>query len=52
VSDDIPPELEERLAALTDPARQAPDFDASSWLWLILLGVVVPLALLVWGWGP
>jgi hypothetical protein len=52
MADKLPPELEERIAALEDPARQGSDFDARSWVWLILLGVTVPLALLIWGWGP
>jgi hypothetical protein len=50
--DDLPPGLRERIEALEDPARQAADFDARSWVWLILLGIVVPVALLVWGWEP
>jgi hypothetical protein len=50
MAEDLPPELEERITALEDPARQGADFDAVSWAWLILLGMVVPLALLVWGW--
>jgi len=50
MADDLPPELQERITALEDPTRQGSDFDAVSWFWLILLGVVVPVALLVWGW--
>jgi len=50
MADDLPPELQERITALEDPARQGSDFDGVSWVWLILLGVIVPLALLVWGW--
>lgn len=52
VPGELPPELEARLEALADPTRQAPDFDAASWFWLSLLGIALPLALLVWGWGP
>jgi hypothetical protein len=50
MTEDLPPELEERITALEDPACQGADFDGVSWVWLILLGVLVPLALLVWGW--
>ena len=50
MADELPPELQERITALEDPARQGSDFDTVSWIWLILLGVVVPLGLLVWGW--
>jgi hypothetical protein len=45
----LPPELEKRLAALERlPSR---DFDGRAWFWMLLLGVAVPLALLVLGWG-
>ncbi|HEX9447360.1 MAG TPA: hypothetical protein VF920_05245 [Dongiaceae bacterium] len=47
----LSPELERRVAVLEDPAQQGADFDGSSWFWLILLGIVGPLALLVWGWN-
>jgi hypothetical protein len=50
MADELPPELQARITALEDPARQGSDFDAVSWAWLILLGVVIPMALLVWGW--
>jgi hypothetical protein len=49
MADDPPPGLEARIAALEDPANQGSDFDAASWAWLIALGVVVPVALLIWG---
>jgi hypothetical protein len=50
MADDLPPELQERITALEDPSRQGSDFDAVSWAWLILLGVIVPFGLLLWGW--
>ena len=50
MADELPPELQERITALEDPARQGSDFDAVSWVWLILLGVIVPFGLLLWGW--
>jgi hypothetical protein len=50
MADELPPGLEERISALEDPALQGSDFDAVSWLWLTLLGVVVPVVLLLWGW--
>jgi hypothetical protein len=45
----LPPQLEARIAAVEN-AAPASDFDASSWLWMILLGVVIPLILLAVGW--
>jgi hypothetical protein len=45
----LPPDLEARLAAF-DSAPAPGDFDAASWFWMILLGVVIPLGLLVLGW--
>lgn len=46
----LPPELERRIAALESGGAAGADFDARSWFWMILLGVVLPLALLLWGW--
>lgn len=42
-------ELERRLVLLSDPAHQGEDFDAASWFWLVLLGIVLPAGLIVWG---
>jgi hypothetical protein len=44
-----PPELEARIAAFEN-APPSPDFDTASWIWMILLGVALPLLLLVVGW--
>jgi hypothetical protein len=44
------PDLERRVAALESDSDAGVDFDAVSWLWLVLLGIVGPVALLVWGW--
>ena len=46
----LPRELEQRITALESGAEQGRDFDRVSWLWLALLGVVVPLVLLAIGW--
>jgi hypothetical protein len=43
------PGLEERIAAF-ERAAPAGDFDAASWFWMILLGVVLPLVMLIVGW--
>jgi hypothetical protein len=45
----LPQELEARLSALeTGTART--DFDAFSWFWMALLGILLPAVLLVVGW--
>ena len=46
----LDPELERRVAALEAGADAGSDFDAASWFWMVLLGILVPVALLVWGW--
>jgi hypothetical protein len=46
----LDPELERRVAALESGTDAGSDFDTASWFWLVLLGVVGPVALLVWGW--
>jgi hypothetical protein len=44
-------ELERRVAALESSGADAgSDFDATSWFWMLMLGVVGPVILLLWGW--
>ena len=43
-------ELEQRLEALANGEQQGEDFDARSWAWLMLLGVILPAALILIGW--
>jgi hypothetical protein len=50
MSDELPPELERRVALLEDPAEQGADFDAFSWFWLVFLGVALPVVLILAGW--
>jgi hypothetical protein len=45
----LPPELEARIAAFESAAPRS-DFDIVSWIWMILLGVAIPLILLIVGW--
>ena len=46
----LPPDLEARIVALEAVSGQTKDFDARSWAWLVLLGVILPIALLLIGW--
>lgn len=46
----LPPELERRLEILARQSGDAGEFDATSWFWLVLFGLVTPAALLLWGW--
>ncbi len=43
------PELEARIAAF-ESTTTAADFDSASWVWMILLGIVLPFVLLAAGW--
>lgn len=45
----LPAELTARIEALESLPRE-PDFDRASWLWLLLLGLAGPVALIVLGW--
>ena len=45
----LPQELEARIAAL-ESAAQGADFDLASWIWMILIGIVIPALLLILGW--
>ncbi|MDY0870888.1 hypothetical protein [Dongia rigui] len=47
---EIPAELERRIRALETAEGQGEDFDATSWLWLAILGIVLPVIALIWGW--
>jgi hypothetical protein len=46
----IPAELERRIALLENPKNQGEDFDSSSWFWLLVLGLVLPVVILIVGW--
>jgi hypothetical protein len=50
VTDVLPAELERRIAALESGEESGADFDAVSWCWMILFGIVLPVCLLLWGW--
>ncbi len=50
IAESLHPELDRRLAAIESGAEAGSDFDAVSWVWMLLLGVVLPLVLLIWGW--
>ncbi len=43
-------ELQRRLEILEDPRNQGEGFGKTDWIWLALLGVAFPVALLIWGW--
>jgi hypothetical protein len=45
----MPPELEARIATLEQTDR-GEDFDALSWFWMALFGIVLPITLLCIGW--
>jgi hypothetical protein len=44
------PELETRLLHLKALENQGEGFLQVDWIWLILLGIVGPIVLLIWGW--
>ncbi|WP_437883319.1 hypothetical protein [Pseudomonas sp. LRF_L74] len=46
----LPIELEKRISLLEQEQNQGADFDSNTWIWLIALGVVFPVAIAVWGW--
>jgi hypothetical protein len=45
----MPPELEARVAELEADASDT-DFDAVSWVWMMLFGIALPVSLIVLGW--
>lgn len=46
---ELPPPLELRVAAIERDDR-AGELTGRSWMWLLLFGVLIPAALLLWGW--
>lgn len=50
MNDKLPLDLEQRLDALERPGNQGAGFGSADWVWLLLLGVVGPGLLLLWGW--
>jgi hypothetical protein len=48
---DLPDELEKRLEALSEDSAQGADFDLVSWFWLLLLGLIGPIALIIASWS-
>ena len=45
----LPAELEARIALL-ECAADDEDFDTASWFWMLLLGLVLPAAVIALGW--
>jgi hypothetical protein len=46
----LPPELARRIEILAAASSASGDFNRASWFWLLLFGVALPAALLLWGW--
>lgn len=47
---ELHPELERRIRALDNPSEQGAGFTARDWFWLLVLGVLLPAAILFLGW--
>jgi hypothetical protein len=43
--------IEERIEAITLPENQGGDLSTRDYVWYVLLGVVFPGVLLIWGWS-
>jgi hypothetical protein len=44
------PELEARLLHLQETENQGEGFLKVDWIWLLILGVLGPIGLIIWGW--
>ena len=44
------PELERRIQTLENLEKRGSGFTTADWLLLVLLGIGLPVALLIWGW--
>jgi hypothetical protein len=47
----LPAELEQRIAVLEKPENQGAGFGGIDWVWLMVLGVIGPALILIWGWS-
>lgn len=46
----MPAELERRISTLESAGGEGEDFDGTSWFWLIVLGIALPIVALILGW--
>jgi len=46
----LPADLEHRISRLESGEECGDDFDSSSFCWLVVLGIVIPVGLLWLGW--
>jgi hypothetical protein len=47
---ELPAGLEARITELEQPENQGEGFSGGDWMLLLLTGVILPAALLYWGW--
>lgn len=50
MSERLDPELERRIRILENPEELGAGFTSRDWGYLVLLGIVLPLISLIWGW--
>lgn len=48
-TDQYQAELERRIALMEDAGNLGAKLESRDWMWLLILGVALPLAFLVWG---
>ena len=46
----LDPELERRLKLVENPAYEGEPLTKSDYVWLLVVGIVIPLVLMLWGW--
>jgi hypothetical protein len=50
MAEHLHPDLERRIRALENESEQGAGFTAQDWIWLIALGVILPVVVLYAGW--
>ncbi len=48
---DLAPDLLEERLREVEAVAATTEFDRAAWIWMILLGVVFPVGLIVYGWA-
>lgn len=49
-SNSLDPELQSRLKLVADPSYEGEQLNKTDFVLLLLVGIVIPLILMVWGW--
>ena len=50
VQEQLDPELAKRIGLVEDPAYEGQPLNSKDYIALVIVGIVIPFILMVWGW--